>query len=318
MTDFETSDRDVHRAIRSWLHQDRHEDASRIAGAVLDQVDTVPQRRSWWPARRTPIMNRIVTIGLSAVVVAVVVFVGAQVFGSPSGGLGSEPTPTLEPTPMAAPSAALSPPASPSRVATFPTWYPPGAVADANGAGTLSAGSHATRVFSPGFTFTAPEGWVNAYDEPAYFTLFPDTPANQAEYARSDSLAQHIFMGLHSTPWFTCDSLEDNRGATAAEMLAAASANEALAVSEPVDVSIGGLTGKQVDVRRNPDWTGTCAGDADLPEGVDPADERIRGIWLDVPGRGVLIIMLYSTSSAEHDAFLAEAMPIIESFQFNQ
>jgi hypothetical protein len=101
-------------------------------------------------------------------------------------------------------------------------------------------------------------------------------------------------------------------------MVAAASANEALAVSEPVDVSIGGLTGKQFDVRRNPDWTGTCPGDSDLPQAVDPEDERTRAILLDVPGRGVLVMILYSQSSAEHEAFLADAMPIVESFQFSQ
>ena len=37
MTDFNASDRDVTRAIRSWLHEDRHEDVSRIAAAVLDR-----------------------------------------------------------------------------------------------------------------------------------------------------------------------------------------------------------------------------------------------------------------------------------------
>ena len=53
MTDFNASDRDVTRAIRSWLHEDRHEDVSRVAGAVLDQVETTRQRRAtWWPARR--------------------------------------------------------------------------------------------------------------------------------------------------------------------------------------------------------------------------------------------------------------------------
>ena len=46
MTDFNASDRDVNRAIRSWLHEDRHEDVSRIAGAVLDQVETTRQRRA--------------------------------------------------------------------------------------------------------------------------------------------------------------------------------------------------------------------------------------------------------------------------------
>ena len=38
-------------------------------------------------------------------------------------------------------------------------------------------------------------------------------------------------------------------------MVASLVANEALAMSEPVDVTIGGLTGKQFDVRLDPDWT---------------------------------------------------------------
>ena len=58
MTQFQPSDREVNRVIRSWLHEDRQEDVSRIAGVVLDQLDTTPQRRiTWWPARRTPDMN---------------------------------------------------------------------------------------------------------------------------------------------------------------------------------------------------------------------------------------------------------------------
>ena len=94
MTDFKTSDRDVNRAIRSWLHEDRHEDVSRVAGAVLDQVDTIPQRRAtWWPARRTPTMNKIVAIGLGAAAVVVVALIGAQLLGPPgTGGAGAGPT----------------------------------------------------------------------------------------------------------------------------------------------------------------------------------------------------------------------------------
>jgi hypothetical protein len=208
--------------------------------------------------------------------------------------------------------------AAPSALARWPTWYPSEAVRDANGAGILSAGSHATQVFAPGFTYTVPAGWVNAYDEPDYFTLFPDSPGNAARFASSDELANHVFMGLHPNPWFTCESAESNGGSTAAEMVAAMTANEVMAVSGLIDVEIGGLTGKQFDVRRSPDWTGTCPGDSALPSGLDPEGERQRGIMLDVPGRGVLVIFIYSWSSAEHDAFVAEAMPIVESFEFDQ
>ena len=113
-----------------------------------------------------------------------------------------------------------------------------------------------------------------------YFELFPDTPANQAEFARSDGFAHSILMGPHQSPYFVCESFEDNQGATAAEIVAAVVANEALATTGVVDVEIGGLTGKQFDVRLNPDWTEPCPGD---PPGFDLGDVRTRGILLDSP-----------------------------------
>jgi hypothetical protein len=169
----------------------------------------------------------------------------------------------------------------------------------------------------PGSTFSVPDGWVNSDDSSGHVELFPDTPANQAEFASSGSLAQSIVMGPHGSPWFFCESVEDNRGATAAEMVAALTANEALATTGLVDVAIGGLTGKQFDVRLNPDWTGSCPPRPDDPPTLDLSDGRIRGILLDAPGGGVIVTFVGSLHSAGHEAFLAEAMPIVESFQFD-
>ncbi len=77
-----SADRDVNRVVRSWLHEERHEDADRVLGAVLDQVDTTPQRRSTlWTAWRDSPMNKFVAIGLGAAAVVVALFIGAQLFG---------------------------------------------------------------------------------------------------------------------------------------------------------------------------------------------------------------------------------------------
>jgi len=107
MTDFKASDQDVNRAIRSWLYEDRHEDATRIAGAVLDHVEATPQRRAGWLAWRPPTMNKFVTIGLgAAAVVVLAIFVGAQLFGSPAGEVGVHPTLTATPEATPEPSTA--------------------------------------------------------------------------------------------------------------------------------------------------------------------------------------------------------------------
>jgi hypothetical protein len=192
----------------------------------------------------------------------------------------------------------------------YPAWF----TGDRDGAGVLPSGSQTTRNFRPGFTFTVPEGWVNSGDEAGFYNLFPDTPANAAEEAASGGLAHDMAVFPHGSPYFVCDAFEDNRGATAAEMVTAMVANEALATSEPVDVTIGGLTGKQVDIRLDPGWTKSCPGD---PPTFDLGDTRTRAILLDSPDRGVIVIGLTSLHSADHEAFLAEAMPIIESFQFD-
>lgn len=117
MTDFKASDRDVNRVIRSWLHEDRHEDASRVAAAVLDQLDTIPQRRSrWLPARRTPIMSKFISVGLGAAALVVALFVGSNLLGyasPPPGGAPPESAAPSEAEPSVEPSAAADLPIGP-------------------------------------------------------------------------------------------------------------------------------------------------------------------------------------------------------------
>ncbi|HEX2160248.1 MAG TPA: hypothetical protein VHF88_00310 [Thermoleophilaceae bacterium] len=83
---------------------------------MLTQVEATPQHRStWWPARRTPTVNKIVGFGLAAVVAVVVLVIGAQLFSSPSNvGSGAESTPTIQPTRDSSATPSTSPRPSPS------------------------------------------------------------------------------------------------------------------------------------------------------------------------------------------------------------
>jgi len=298
-----TQQRDIERLLDRWFSDGPSQAPDRVMDIVTDRIERQSQRPAWRLQGRPFSVNAYVKLAVAAAAVLIVAVVGYNLLPGQSTNLAG-PAPTASPT--AAPTA---PSTRPSPSASFPAWFTPESGSD--GAGILSSGRQTTRSFSPAFTYTVPAGWVNHSDS-TYFGLFRDTSANQAEFARSGETADGIFMGFVDSPYFVCKGLENNRG-TAAEMAAAAAANDILVVSDVADVTVGGLTGKRFDVRIDPNWDGNCPGD---PPGSDYADGRTRVFLLDVPGRGVLVIFLGSLHAAGHEAFLAQAMPIVESFDF--
>jgi len=213
MSEPRTSDRNVDRAIRSWLHEDRHEDVSRVAGAVLDLLDTTPQRRSpWWPARRIPIMNKFVSLGLGAAAVVVALVIGAQVLGSPApGNVGSAPSasPSITPAPTATPEPSPSPIAAPPLTQSF------------------TSTQH-------GISLSYPEGWTaRAATEP--WTDRPDVP--QFLHPGFDVLQDPVRNGelfLHITSQPIGDS-------TPEDWVAASLAGWGCTTTEPI--AVDGATG---------------------------------------------------------------------------
>jgi hypothetical protein len=86
------------RIVRSWLREEAHENAERVLLRALDEVDTTPQRRSWWPAWRTSPVNTYAKLIAAAAAVLVVAAVGYQ-FLPRSGGVGGQPTIAPSPSP---------------------------------------------------------------------------------------------------------------------------------------------------------------------------------------------------------------------------
>ena len=235
MTDFKTSDRDVNRVIRSWLREDRHEDVSRVAGAVLDQVESTPQRRAtWWPARRTEPMNRIVGFGLVAAAAVVALVVGVQLLNSPGANLGgpgeeptSIPTPTIEPTP--------NPTTSPYAEGGLPE----GPFLVLSGQGDDGETVH------PPLTVTIPApGWTSgeARNPEGTGILLKDwvgaPGAGMIIFAQQEYLVFDHPCNWASTPGTAVTTVD--------EFVAALAAQPSRDASEPVDITVGGYTGKSI------------------------------------------------------------------------
>ncbi len=105
-----TTSRDPDRLIRAFIAEGEETLQDRVYDVVRAEIEQKPQRAGIGP-RRMPIMNRMLGFGLAAAAVVATVLIGAQLLGSPNGGVGGpgEPTATPEPTATAVPSAAATP-----------------------------------------------------------------------------------------------------------------------------------------------------------------------------------------------------------------
>ena len=151
-------------------------------------------------------MNKILAIGLAAAAVIVAVFVGAQLFGSPSGGLGGpggEPTATPQPT--------ATPEPSPSPAASAPPLTQ-----------SFTSTLH-------GFSVSYPEGWTaQAATEPWTASTFPLSFGEpHADWLHDPILESDLFLTIASQPigdstpedWVAAQMASDE-GCTATEPIA--------------------------------------------------------------------------------------------------
>ena len=113
-----TAHNDLDRQLNDFLRDGPTELPDQSFDAVRDRTEHTGQRVVLGPWR-FPEMNKILTIGLAAAAVVVIgLFVGTQLLGAPSGGIGSDPPESLEP--IATPERTATPEPSASPVAPPP------------------------------------------------------------------------------------------------------------------------------------------------------------------------------------------------------
>jgi hypothetical protein len=296
-----STDRDVTRIVRSWLHEAAHEDADRILNLVLDEIDTTPQRQAGWLARRFPVMNsNTVRFGLLAVAIVVIALLGSQLL--PGSNFGGPPQPTPTPTVEPAPTASPSPPVD------F-TGHP--------GEGAeLDPGDYVITYASPvQVTITVPDEPFGTYSSAWYKAQFDWGPWHQSNQAQLGfAFVENIFedpcvpeLGV----------LEPALGPTVADLTTALAALPGVEVTGPSDIAMGGYSGQLVElsgiersadcVEEAPMWVMTGGDSWLLPD----VGGRTRVWILDVAG--VRLVVWASESAGFTDR--AALQSLVDSIQ---
>jgi hypothetical protein len=210
-----TAERDVTRLVRSWIREDGHESAGRVLQVVLSRLDSTPQRRSWWPARRISNLNSAYKVVLAAAGVLVAAIVGYNLL----------PGSTVGP-PTASPSPSLAPTAAPATVGPSPTIPPLPA------GGALDGTYLVTSNTQTPFQVTVPAGWTvtsgmitkgDFYNERNAVLLRP-------------WIVSHVYSD--SCQW---QGAMQPVGPSKAELVGALSAQTGREATGPDEVTLGGL-----------------------------------------------------------------------------
>jgi hypothetical protein len=202
--------------------------------------------------------------------------------------------------------------------------------------GELDAGTYQSQYFVPsldpgatwepdfgGLMYTVPEGWANSNDGPDSFELVP--AAEMPPVAESDRLRN---IGVFRQPSAMTqdrpcsDEVEPGVGRTVDDLVAWLQSVPGLNTTEPTPITIGGHAGQTLDLQRDPAWTATCEGSSErlvtfLNPGIAVGEsQRVRLILLDLGDGDVVATGVWTRDQETFDAFVPDAMQVVESFQF--
>ena len=295
---------DFDRALRTWFEEGPTVLADRVVDSVADRIARQPQRRPW-RLRGRPFMNTYMKLAAVLAAVIVVAVVGYNLLprqpgvGTPT----TAPTPTAVPTPTATP----TPAATPARVPDEGDMP----------AGTYFAHPLPTPDDGLTLTFTVPGGWFGFGDG----TIFP---ADESVPGIAFQFVDVTSVNSDLCQW-QGPAGDVSAGTTVDDLVAALVAQTAYEVSDPVDVSIAGYSGKRVDVVYPAElFEGTGSSAPDCDEGVvrlwstsahgesgiygQGPDERWQANILDVDGTRMVIVAQDDPGTSADDRAAGDAI----------
>jgi len=305
-----TASRDPDRLIRTFILEGEDELHDQVYDAVRAAIEHKQQRVVIGPWRM-PIMNKILGYGLAAAAVVAVVLIGAQLLGSPGGGLGGEPSvePTVEPTPTVEPSVA-------EPTSSADAFLPEGPFLVQDEGASADAPRITVTISAPGWTSLPDFGGL---------TKGPITDGPSQAAVLLWAWPVGTGFDVYGDPCLWKSTTPDTPATTVDEIAAALAAQGSRDASDPVDVTVGGHTGKKITLHVPNDAVfGDCDGGSFASYGVagnpDPnrthqGPGQVDEIWiLNVNTAIAIIHVMYGPETPAE--LIEEMRTIVESATF--
>jgi len=313
-----TAPYDLDRQLNAFLADGPTELPDVSFDAVRDRTEQTRQRVVLGPWR-VPDMSKLIPIGLGAAAVVVALFVGARLLGPAPSGPGTattpEPTATIVPSEAAPTVEPTSPAAGGLPEGPF-VVYDPATVSPALGVPLT------VTIAGPGWTYLSQFG-----------ALIKGDQADPPEGAGVGLLTADSGSGgfyVYGDPCHWESTTPDTPATTVDELVAALAAQASRDATAPVDVTVGGHTGKSITLHV-PNTAPTraeafkdCDQDTFATYGIDgnegPAryqqgPGQIDEFWiLDVDGTTVILDLMYGPATPA--ALIDEARALAESATF--
>ncbi len=280
--------RDLNRLLDAWFAEGPVQVADRVIDDTANRIARQRQLPAWrlrswrFPTMSTPLKLVAIGAALVAALAAGAVFVGggaSNMTATPSPTLAPTATPSLSPVPLKA--------------------------------GSLAPGTYLVTPYEANplrWTVSVPAGW-SAFEE--FAIVGPERPGN---------IGTALLLGTKvGVPTDSCNAMGTPPAATVDDFIAAVQARDDWDVSEPVDVTVDGYTGRRIDIELPAD-VGACGSNSDY--WVTTEDSK-DGFYAQAPSNrftfwaldveGVPWVFLRSTFAAVPAEEISETDAMVES-----
>jgi hypothetical protein len=172
--------------------------------------------------------------------------------------------------------------------------------------------------------YTLPAGWANGGDSPTDFNLIPAVDYAGPVGVPDGDAFYGIYLFARAAATAGCTNhLAPGVGQTPAALATFVASQTGVVATTPTPVTVGGYPGLMLDLRLAPGWTDICpflmdASGAAAAWSFGLGGTERQRLILVAPGGPTVAIFIDDSSPSRFADLVAQAMPIVTTFQFPQ